>query len=283
MVEDTNIDVRKMSKGWLLAVRIILIISATFTMLPTFLIFALVGAQTGKEVLEYNGAAGTLALIVFLYLLYKFITKSIKLLRYLFSKTKFDIVMKNINRVAFGNIISVAVILIHGIISEDYVVAMVVVPVIGMSVVTFLPLLSYVRLRFINQLKNINETQLKMELESSQKNVYHANKLIGDIYVTENFIYAPGISVVCIKDILWMHLYSTTGQIPAGFITNYAHDITLSIDIKVYTNNGKKIYVKTQKANIAYTIMNDIQRKHPNILLGDTLENRKKYKELLKK
>jgi len=138
---------------------------------------------------------------------------------------------------------------------------------------------------FNNQLKNVNIECLKAELDSPNKRIYgEDSKLHSTIYLTENFIFAQGSAVANLKDILWMYINVTDLPLikPNGLPTSTKINVGSRIVLRL--KNNKAVQIKLGPYSyLGRNIIKHIQQRNPNIILGYSLENRRKYKSLVNK
>ena len=223
---------------------------------------------------------------LFLCILLLIIVAPIIMFVFLFSKRRFNNLVKNIKKVSWCMIglflISSITIMANDFDNfENFIIIFMLLftpgILIGFCVAE--------KVIFNNQLKNVNIECLKAELDSPNKRIYgEDSKLHSTIYLTENFIFAQGSAVANLKDILWMYINATDLPLikPNGLPTSTKINVGSRIVLRLKNNKAVQIKIGPY-SYLGRNIIKHIQQRNPDIIFGYSLENRRKYKSLVNK
>lgn len=134
---------------------------------------------------------------------------------------------------------------------------------LSISILTFL-IYFFKKMNSKNRMKDVDFDKIRKELiegvvEDKPYKTYFTKN-----YMLSNYYYS---FVIEYKDIVWTYkrvVYDFAGNIQ-------------SIDLAICLNNGKKLYAYYQEAYI-----DEIVKHNNKVLIGDTKENKEKYKEIIK-
>ena len=128
--------------------------------------------------------------------------------------------------------------------------------------------LFFVSLFHINKSKkniaSIDFNELKKELSGEVLGYHDYKTYFTKNYLISNYYYAFAVKYT---DILW--IYKDVGS---SFITEGRYD-----NLVICLRNGKKAYLFNLKE-----FMDEIEKRNPKVLVGNAIENKKKYKELIR-
>lgn len=135
---------------------------------------------------------------------------------------------------------------------------------------------------FNKQLKNIDIEQLKKELSNSSAKILKPTlKEFEDICLLDNFIFQQGTGVANFKDIFWV--YTKADNIPGYIFTGLhtSNSINSGNWLILVLNNKQKVNIKLGPYySNTNAIIDYIKQKNKNVLVGNSPENREKFKNI---
>lgn len=141
------------------------------------------------------------------------------------------------------------------------------------TVLSVILLITYIvtLVNFKKVYKNYEKEDIESELDKTTTIVYKKE----NIYLTDKYIISTlmGLHIVEYKDLVW--IYNERRKY---------NGVTIGRFLLAYKNNNKKLQLASSKKNeeILNEIIVKIQEKNPEIMIGFTNENIKRYKEIKK-
>lgn len=142
--------------------------------------------------------------------------------------------------------------------------------------------LIFIIINIINYIKSNNALK-KYDINVLKKELETAIKLDGiDTYLTDNYIISNSktIKITKYSDIEWTFIANTTGRVFQRMLISSSYRLG-GIPVIAYLKNGKKDIIAFIKNEInANMIFSKIRNENNGVLIGNTLENAKKYKSI---